>query len=152
MTNIIERAAAFAEAAHAGQLRKWSGEPYFMHVEAVAKAVAAAGADEATIAAAYLHDTLEDTATTYPELVEAFGDEVATLVLQLTNVYTSEAYPKLNRKARKALETARLAKIDSRAKMVKRADIADNTSTVAERDGDFAKVYLVEKAAMLKVL
>jgi (p)ppGpp synthase/HD superfamily hydrolase len=152
MTNIVERAAAFARAAHAGQLRKWSGEPYFVHVEAVAKAIAAEGADEATIAAAYLHDTLEDTETTYPELIAEFGSEVAMLVLQLTNVYTSEAYPKLNRRARKALETARLAKAHPKAKAIKRADIADNTSTIVGRGGDFAKVYLAEKADMMKVL
>jgi len=55
---LASKAAGFAAVAHARQLCKYT------NVEAVALAVAAAGADEATIAAAYLHDTLEDTATT----------------------------------------------------------------------------------------
>jgi (p)ppGpp synthase/HD superfamily hydrolase len=149
---LARKAAAFAAAAHAGQTRKYTNEPYFNHVEAVAHAVAAAGADEATIAAAYLHDVLEDTATTVDELVEAFGPGIAEIVVDLSDVYTKAAYPKLSRAQRKRLETERLAHISPRAKMVKRADIADNTSTIEARDPAFAKVYLAEKRAALAVL
>jgi (p)ppGpp synthase/HD superfamily hydrolase len=149
---LLEKALAFATVKHAGQLRKYTGDPYIVHPIAVAETVAATGGDEAAIAAAYLHDTLEDTATTYEELVTEFGVEVASLVFELTDVYTSKAYPHLNRKARVALEVKRLAGISDRAKLVKLADIANNTSTIEEHDPKFAKVYLPEKAAQMEVL
>jgi (p)ppGpp synthase/HD superfamily hydrolase len=148
---LVERAARFAAAAHAGQTRKWTGVPYFSHVAGVAARLV--HSDEVTRAAAYLHDTLEDTAATYEHLVAEFGPEVANVVVELTDVYTPEAYPQLNRRARKELECARLATVSARAKRIKRADIADNASdieTVAPKD--FAKLWLAEKAALLKVL
>lgn len=150
--NLVAKAAAFAEKAHAGQVRKYTHEPYFTHVEAVAKAVAADGADEATIAAAYLHDTIEDTSTTYEQLVIAFGIEVADLVVELTHVYTPEDYPHLNRRARKALEIGRLARISKRAKTIKRADLAHNGLSIVKHDPDFAKVFLPEVAATLEAM
>ncbi len=150
----LVRAAKFAAAAHAKQTRKWTGVPYFTHVEAVARRVAALpGSDTTMVAAAYLHDTLEDTATTYAELVTEFGPEVANLVLELTDVFTPEAYPHLNRKARKALECARLATVSTRAKSIKLADVADNAADIATTaPAGFARVWLAEKAALLKVL
>ena len=149
---VLIKAAKFAFAKHDGQLRKYTNEPYIVHPNAVARAVANAGGDTATIAAAYLHDTLEDTATTYDELVENFGTEIADLVVELTDVYTSEAFPQLNRKARKALECARIAGISAKAKMVKYYDIAHNTESIVKYDPKFAEVYLPEKAAILAVL
>jgi (p)ppGpp synthase/HD superfamily hydrolase len=149
---LLHKAAAFAAKKHAGQLRKYTHDPYIVHPTAVALAVAAAGGDEAQIAAAFLHDTLEDTDTTHAELVTEFGQDVADLVLELTDVFTHEAFPHLNRAARKMLETDRIATISDRAKAVKKADIADNTSSIVTHDPDFAKVYLVEKAAVMAVL
>lgn len=61
---LIADAAAFAAQAHAGQVRKYTGEPYIRHPEAVAKLVQASGGDTAMVAAAWLHDTVEDTAVT----------------------------------------------------------------------------------------
>jgi guanosine-3',5'-bis(diphosphate) 3'-pyrophosphohydrolase len=149
---LVQKAAQFAAKAHSGQLRRYTNAPYFTHCEAVAHAVAAAGADEVTIAAAYLHDVLEDTDATIDELIEAFGPGIAEIVADLTNVYTKAAYPKLSRAQRKRLETERLAHISPRAKIIKRADIADNTLTIVERDPKFAAIYLPEKKAMLAVL
>jgi (p)ppGpp synthase/HD superfamily hydrolase len=71
--SLASKAAAFAAAAHAGQARRYTFEPYFHHVEAVAHAVAAVGGDEATIAAAYLYDVPEDTDTTVDQLIGAFA-------------------------------------------------------------------------------
>jgi guanosine-3',5'-bis(diphosphate) 3'-pyrophosphohydrolase len=149
---IVQKASLFAAQAHSGQRRKYTGEPYFAHLTSVAQIAVRAGADEATVAAAYLHDTLEDTSTTYEQLVAEFGREVADLVVELTNVYSSKAYPHLNRRTRKALEAQRLAQISPRAKLVKRADIEDNSATIEARDPDFAQVYLAEKAAELAAL
>lgn len=153
MTDLTKKAAAFAAKAHAGQKRKYTFEPYFTHVEAVAKAVAAAGGDEAMVAAAYLHDVLEDCPqVSYGELVREFGKDVATLVSELTHVFTPEAFPTLNRKERKALETARLAKASKRAKLIKVKDIEHNTPSIVAHDPKFAKVFLPEREALLKVL
>jgi (p)ppGpp synthase/HD superfamily hydrolase len=137
---------------HAGQKRNYTFEPYFKHLEAVANIVAAAGADEATIAAAYLHDTLEDTDTTVAELIHEFGVEVTMIVVELTDQYTHAAYPKINRATRKAMETERLATVSAKAKLIKRADLADNTVSIVDHDPRFATVYLREKHELLKVL
>ena len=149
---LVAKAKALATKAHTGQVRKYTGDPYITHPTAVAEMVAAAGGDAAAVAAAFLHDTLEDTDLTYAEIVEACGTEVADLVVELTDVYTSEAYPNLNRAARKKLEVARIATTSAKAKLVKRYDIAHNTASIVALDPAFAKVYLPEKAAVLAVL
>jgi (p)ppGpp synthase/HD superfamily hydrolase len=152
VTNIVAKAAVFATLAHDGQVRKYTGDPYIVHPAAVAAAVTAAGADDATIAAAWLHDVLEDCAVTYEDLVAEFGSEIADLVNELTHVWTPETYPFMNRAERKAWETARLATISERAKLVKRADFADNAGSIVEHDPEFAKVFLAEMAAAMAVL
>lgn len=80
------RAAHFAAQKHAGQLRKDGHTPYIAHPAGVAAILRAGGVeDEATITSALLHDTLEDTHTTYEELRDTFGQEVADTVKELTN-------------------------------------------------------------------
>ena len=152
MNKLIEKAIVFAKEAHGNQKRKYSGEPYFVHPEAVAKIVAEKGGDYEMIAAAYLHDTIEDCDITYERILVEFGKRVADLVLELTDVYTSESYPTKNRAERKRLEAERLWKISDDAKMIKRADIKHNTSDIVANDADFAKVYLAEKEYILKGL
>lgn len=85
MGDVIERAAELAKAAHEGQVRKVSGAPYFTHVESVASLVREYGGSDEMIAAAYLHDTLEDTEVEYSQLKSTFGQNVADMVEQLTN-------------------------------------------------------------------
>jgi len=149
MLTLKERAAIFAAAAHNGQVRKYTGEPYFAHVVSVAGIVASTGADEATVAAAILHDTLEDTAASYADLVEHFGHEVADLVVEVTDVSKPENG---NRATRKALDRLHLAAASDRAATIKLADLIDNTSSIVARDPAFAKVYLAEKKALLAVM
>ena len=86
--NTVERARIFATAAHAavGQTRKYTGEPYIVHPIEVAKIVENHGGSNAMIAAALLHDVLEDTSVTFDVLETEFGSEVAELVLWLTDV------------------------------------------------------------------
>ncbi len=81
----IERAYATAELAHEGQLRK-SGDPYITHPLAVTTILAELGMDPATLAAALLHDTVEDTAYSLPALTSDFGDEIAMLVDGVTKL------------------------------------------------------------------
>ena len=79
------RAYDYAEAAHANQKRA-SGEPYFIHPCAVADILMDLGLDSATIAAALLHDVIEDTDSTAEDIKEAFGDEVLDLVSGVTKL------------------------------------------------------------------
>ena len=83
--SVIERAYLVAEQAHEGQLRK-SGEPYITHPIAVAKILADLGIGPTTIAAALLHDTVEDTEYTLATLQKDFGDEIALLVDGVTKL------------------------------------------------------------------
>ncbi|MGN6300261.1 MAG: RelA/SpoT family protein, partial [Angustibacter sp.] len=82
---LIERAYATAERAHEGQRRK-SGDPYITHPLAVATILAELGMPEATLAAALLHDTVEDTDYTLDRLRADFGDEIAMLVDGVTKL------------------------------------------------------------------
>ena len=151
-TDKILRAASFASTAHIGQVRKYTGDPYITHPISVAIAVSERTSDEDAICAALLHDVVEDTEVTPWQVMEHFGKSVSDLVQELTDVYTREAYPSMNRRARKIAETQRLAGISDRAKLIKVCDIADNTSSIVQYDPGFAVVYLEEKAAMLAVL
>ena len=147
---LVEKAAQFAMEAHNGQTRKYTGAPYWTHPNRVAHLVAQETDDPEVIAAAYLHDTVEDTAVTLQDIDREFGTTVTGLVNRLTNRYTKEAYPEWNREKRKMLEANRLAHVSDEAKLIKRMDIADNTADIVRHDPAFAKVYLKEKAYLLE--
>jgi myo-inositol-1(or 4)-monophosphatase len=84
--NIIRRAIAFAFEAHDGQYRdNKESVPYITHPAQTAQILMQVTNDQELIAAAWLHDTIEDTNTTYEELRELFGKRVADLVLEVTN-------------------------------------------------------------------
>lgn len=121
--SIITRAAEFAARMHTGQTRKGAaGEPYVNHVIEVADMVAraTAGEDPNLAAAALLHDTVEDTPATVEMLIENFGEDVASLVMEVTD---DKSLPKAERKA-KQIEHA--AEISDRARMIKLADKTSN--------------------------
>lgn len=85
-SGLYTKALLFATEKHAGQKRNSYGVDYICHCVGVATNVRRSRCfDEEILAAALLHDTLEDTATTYEELVEKFGKKVADLVKELTN-------------------------------------------------------------------
>lgn len=88
MLNVCLKAVEFAVVKHNGQFRKGSGaEPYVVHPIGVAKLLAMYGLDnEAIIAAALLHDVMEDCGVTYEELTKEFGQAVANAVRELTDV------------------------------------------------------------------
>jgi (p)ppGpp synthase/HD superfamily hydrolase len=151
MMNTVERAKVFATAAHAavGQTRKYTGEPYVVHPMEVASLVESVGGTEAMVAAALLHDVLEDTGVTVDVLEEQFGSEVADLVLWLTDVSKPDDG---NRSTRKALDRQHSAAAPAAAQTVKVADLISNTRSIVAHDPDFAKVYLEEKRLLLEVL
>jgi GTP pyrophosphokinase len=82
---LIDRAHAWAARAHQGQKRK-TGDPYITHPVAVAEMLAGYGLDEPTIAAALLHDTVEDTTLSLEEIRSEFGNEIARLIDGVTKL------------------------------------------------------------------
>ena len=148
MVTIVQKALEFATVAHEGQLRKYNGDPYITHPIRVSKTVADAGGSDNMIAAALLHDVVEDTDVTLDDICIKFGTEVADIVFWLTDVDLSKG----NRKTRKALDRDRIAKASADAQLIKLADLIDNTSSIVENDPHFAKVYLEEKAKILAIL
>ena len=79
-TGIVDKAVRFAAEKHAGSPRKGTDTPYIVHPMEAAAIVAGITGDQELIAAALLHDTLEDTDTTYDEILRLFGKRVADLV------------------------------------------------------------------------
>ena len=151
MSSLISKAKTFAFAAHnaIGQRRKYTDEPYTTHLERVATLVASVVDDEAMIAAAYLHDTVEDTAVTMTDITEAFGPDVAYLVTYLTDVSKPEDG---NRATRKKLDREHIAKGDERVHTIKLADLIDNSESIQAHDPRFAQVYMAEKKLLLEAL
>jgi guanosine-3',5'-bis(diphosphate) 3'-pyrophosphohydrolase len=117
-----QRASAFAARAHAGQTRSDGITPYFSHCVRVAMIVSNMFGcrDEAAIAAAFLHDTIEDTLTDLDELETEFGRAVASLVASLTK---NKA---LREDAREREYDRQMAGADWRARLIKLADALDN--------------------------
>lgn len=148
---IVVIARAFAIAAHAavGQRRKYTGEPYHVHPERVAEWVRSAGGDDNMIAAAWLHDVVEDTQVTLEFIEREFGSDIAELVDWLTDSQTPNDG---NRATRKSNEAERLGRSPARAQTIKLADLIDNTSSIVTYDPGFARVYLREKEALLEKL
>lgn len=148
-SKIVEDATLFAEEFHKDQTRKYTGEPYVNHCKNVGELVAQAGADEETIAAAILHDVIEDTPATFKDVFKVFGPKVATLVRAVTKI-TTRAHG--NRAERAAIERVHLSLAPPEAKLIKIADIVDNCTDLKRLDSTFAKVYFKEKQELLKVL
>ncbi|MFM1937214.1 MAG: hypothetical protein RLZZ320_72 [Actinomycetota bacterium] len=124
--SVVERAYDVAKAAHVGQLRK-SGDPYITHPVAVAEILVEFGLDPATIAAALLHDTVEDTDYTPEKLRADFGDEVANLVEGVTKLDRLTYGPTAEAETVRKMVVA-MAK-DIRVLVIKLADRLHNART-----------------------
>lgn len=156
---LVTRAADFAIAAHqaVGQVRKYTGEPYWLHPRDVAQLVQFFSKPgelgdfqkDEVIAAAWLHDVVEDTKVTIDDIMARFGNKVAWLVSEVTDVSKPEDG---NRAIRKALDRDHLAKASPAGKTIKLADIICNTASIVKHDPEFAKIYLKEKEELLPLL
>ncbi|MGL4239038.1 RelA/SpoT family protein [Tabrizicola sp.] len=127
--DLIRRAYAYGVKMHEGQLRK-SGEPYFTHPVAVAAILTEQRLDDATIVTALLHDTIEDTRSTYADLTAQFGEEVAELVdgvTKLTNLQLSSTESQQAENFRKLFMAMSR---DLRVILVKLADRLHNMRTI----------------------
>lgn len=149
--DIVERARQFATEAHGaiGQTRKYTGEPYIAHPEAVVGLLREHGIDNpATLAAAWLHDVVEDTPVTIEQINRAFGPVIASIVLDLSDPADLAG----NRRMRNSAIVERWKGASAAAQTVKCADLIDNTKSIVECDPHFAVTYMHEKEALLAVL
>lgn len=147
--SLEQKAREFAIRAHKGQTRKYTGFPYIEHPEAVVEIVRSVPHTEEMLAAAWLHDVVEDCGVSIFEIREEFGDITANLVDWLTDVSKPEDG---NRAKRKNLDLLHTMEAPPEAKTIKLADLIDNTKSIVKYDPDFAKVYLKEKRALLAIL
>jgi (p)ppGpp synthase/HD superfamily hydrolase len=147
---LIILAIKFAIKKHGDQKRRYTGEPYINHLLSVAFMVSNRTMDPHIIAAAVLHDVLEDTNTTERELTDMFGWRVATYVRLLTDEPTVKDGP--NRAARKYLDRARIATAGPEVQLIKGCDMYDNLKDIEQHDPDFYKVFKKEKELMLEMM
>lgn len=149
--NIVEKAQVFATAAHAAvkQVRKYTGEPYINHPIHVMNIVKTVPHTDAMLAAALLHDTVEDTGVTIDLIEQEFGSEVANLVSWLTDVSRPEHG---NRAVRKQIDLEHTAMAPAAAQTIKCCDIISNVKSIVINDPNFAEIYLAEKMELLSIL
>ncbi|MBB1284809.1 HD domain-containing protein [Flavisolibacter sp. BT320] len=160
MEEVLEKIRDFADTAHGTQLRKYSPDRYIVHPVRVMKMCRRHTNDLSVLAAALLHDVLEDTPVTKSDLhqfllgqmdVETAGKTVR-LVVELTDIYTKAVYPRWNRRKRKLKEAERIQKTSGESQTVKYADIIDNCREIVTQDPDFAQVFLRECKSLLRVM
>ncbi len=123
----ILQAAHFAAEKHANQRRKGAaGEPYINHLLQVAQLVASAipEPDPNLVIAALLHDTVEDVGVTREDLVQKFGADVASLVMEVTD---DKSLPK---QERKRLQVEHAPRLSARAQTIKLADKISNLQAI----------------------
>lgn len=150
----VEAAWRLANEAHAGQVRKYTNDPYILHPEAVAQIVYSVVPDLDMVMAALLHDVLED-CPDYDEdiLIDwGMGPRVVRYVRGLTDVFTKQKFPYLNRATRKDLEARRLGAAHRDVQSIKCADLLHNTSSIVQHDPDFARKYMAEKEFALHMM
>lgn len=144
-----QRALKFASEAHIDQVRRYDGRPYIYHPIAVSEIVRTFGGSEEMIAAALLHDTVEDTAATLDDIRREFGNKVHDLVEWLTDVSKPTDG---NRAVRKQMDLEHIAKAPADAQTIKLADIIDNARSIRQDDPNFWKIYRVECGRLLEVM
>lgn len=126
---LIGRAYDLAEKAHEGQFRK-SGEAYFAHPIEVAKILAEMDMDSQTIAAALMHDVIEDTEYTYEDIEQYFGEDIALLVDGVTKLGSIKFETKEERQAENLRKMFLAMTKDIRVLIIKLADRLHNMRTI----------------------
>ena len=126
---IVRQAYSFAEESHEGQFRN-SGEPFISHPVAVANVLLDLHMDEQTIAAALLHDVVEDTEKSLEEVARIFGDQIAYLVNGVTKLSALEATSKEEAQAGTYRKMFIAMADDPRVVLIKLADRVHNMQTI----------------------
>ncbi len=126
---LLKKAYVFAARAHKGQIRR-SGEPYLSHPLEVANILADMKMDTTTLVAGILHDVLEDTEVTAPEIEETFGKEAALLIEGITKISLVEVSSPESRKAESIRKIILAMTDDVRVIFIKLADRIHNLKTL----------------------
>lgn len=161
----------FVKEHHGDQKRNYTGEPYWTHPLAVAEIVSKIDTPISSngyllkpvyVEIALCHDLFEDTKCTIHDLVYFLrhngydnpGEKniICDGTRHLTDQYTKERHPDMNRAMRKTMEIARLRSSPAYAQTVKYADLIHNTSSIVANDPNFAIVYLREKRKLIRVI
>lgn len=150
--HLIPRAAQLADYAHRGQLRKYTGRPYIEHPMRVAGRVCLYSEDDECVAAAWLHDTIEDCALPYRIIAEYCGEPVASLVLDLTSASKRRGHDHLSREERKRIDREHLVKCRSTVQIIKAFDRIDNLRDMDAAPEDFRKLYAEESLLLCKAM
>tara|TARA_R110002167_G_scaffold24774_1_gene86643 strand:- start:4496 stop:5041 length:546 start_codon:yes stop_codon:yes gene_type:complete len=159
LTNQQNELLKFVKLKHGEQIRKYTGEPYFNHTLSVANTVSKY--IEGAVEIALCHDLFEDTETDFTQLYNELkrigydppkSYKICTVVKELSDKYTKEDFPFLNRAKRKELEAVRLGKISEIGQSVKYADLIDNSESILKHDPRFAKTYIKEKKRILELM
>ena len=156
--SLLQQIKNFAKQAHGDQQRQFMPEPYIAHPIRVMERCSEYTDDRPVLAAALLHDVLEDTTVTKKQmqdfLLSVMNEKDALITLQLvvelTDVYIKKNYPTWNRRKRKQREMQRLADTSSEAQTIKYADIIDNSLTIQNAESDFVRKYLFECRDLLR--
>ena len=130
-TAVLDRAIVFAVKAHSGTERRGKGYPYIVHPLEAVEIVATMTADQELLAAAALHDTVEDTDVTVEQIREEFGDRVADLVASESDTFEEGVSEEESWHARKQAAIDRLSKAGREAKMVALGDKLSNMRAIA---------------------
>ncbi|CAI1585846.1 GTP pyrophosphokinase [Serratia ficaria] len=150
--NLELKAQRFATEAHqaCNQRRKFTGEPYIIHPAAVVALLRQANPTPEMVAAAWLHDTVEDTPVTLADIRREFGPRVERYVEMLTDIQTrSYGGERLQRKNANLRHSAQAC---AEAQTIKLCDLIDNSKNITDYEVTFARQYLVEMARLLDVL
>ncbi len=139
---LIDAARSFAISRHGSQVRKYMGEPYWHHLEEVARDVERSGGTTEMIQAAWLHDILKDTTTTHQEIEQHFGSVVAEYVSELTDNPNPELH---------MLPGAR-SLFSPELQTIQLADFVSESSLIVSRDPYSAKAYMQRKYSLLEIL
>lgn len=158
MNDVLEKIRDFADDAHGDQMRKYTPERYIVHPVRVMNMLMEYTSDISMLAAALLHDVLEDTPVDSENIKDFLTGflppqevrKTIKLVEELTDVYVKSAFPHLNRRQRKELEVARIAKTSPESQTIKYADIIDNCVEIVKNDRGFAGKFLSECREILR--
>jgi len=132
--DLVKSAELFAKNKHAGQFRADGTTPYSKHLEDVVNRLKSLGViDECILCAGWLHDTIENTDTTFDDLYEQFESEIAVLVSSLSKDMT------LSRKKREQVYVIQLKEASFSAKLIKLCDISANLSDLKNYEASKSK-------------
>ena len=130
-TQLLDRAIVFAVRAHAGTERRGKGFPYIVHPMEAVEIVSTMTPDQELLAAAALHDTVEDTDVTVEEIRREFGDRIASIVASESDTFEEGVSEEESWHSRKRAAIERLSKASRDAKIVALGDKLSNMRAIA---------------------